>query len=303
MNSTRITRESRGETRCLHGIKIHAVALRVARIVRGRRRALPAGRMARMGRAAAPARRSAVMDAAVLALAMSCMDAAGARHVYREERVAVWFRARFVGDAVDHCFDRVRRDAFSPSRGMFLLVLPLAAMAVLLPIVIPGRDRRAVEWLAAVSVHLLLAILAYSLLTIAAMHALLMATMERRLHGEAAGCVEAPGICHRTSAAVVGDGRRVVSIDLGGIYFADGDAGQRHFFFGATVWPSATVRSQDGVSRSPPGWCSRAADRAHGVRLAWAHSVAVDHYGICNVDVGLRRQPLRARSVIAKGLS
>lgn len=39
-------------------------------------------------------------------------------------------------------------------------------------------------------VHLLLAILAYSLLTIAAIHALLMATMERRLHGEA---VAAPG--------------------------------------------------------------------------------------------------------------
>ena len=74
---------------------------------------------------------------------------------------------------------------FSPSRGMFLLVLPLAAVATLLPALFPGAIVGRSSGAPLFQVHLLLAILAYSLLTIAAMHALLMATMERRLHGEA----------------------------------------------------------------------------------------------------------------------
>jgi ABC-type uncharacterized transport system permease subunit len=76
---------------------------------------------------------------------------------------------------------------FSPSRGMFLLVLPLTAIAVLLPTLFPGAIVGKSSGSPLFQVHLLLAILAYSLLTIAAIHALLMATMERRLHGEAAG--------------------------------------------------------------------------------------------------------------------
>jgi len=74
---------------------------------------------------------------------------------------------------------------FSPSRGMFLLVLPLAGAASLLPALFPGAIVGRSSGAPLFQVHLLLAILAYSLLTIAAIHALLMATMERRLHGEA----------------------------------------------------------------------------------------------------------------------
>ena len=73
---------------------------------------------------------------------------------------------------------------FSPSRGMFLLVLPLAAAATLLPALFPGAIVGRSSGATLFQVHLLLAILAYSLLTIAAIHALLMATMERRLHGD-----------------------------------------------------------------------------------------------------------------------
>lgn len=73
----------------------------------------------------------------------------------------------------------------SPSRGLFLLVLPLAALSVLLPVAYPGAILGESTAAPMFRVHLLLAILAYSLLTIAAMHALLMASMERRLHGEA----------------------------------------------------------------------------------------------------------------------
>lgn len=74
---------------------------------------------------------------------------------------------------------------FSASRGMFLLVLPLTALASFLPVLFPGAIIGRSSASPLFQVHLLLAILAYSLLTIAAIHALLMATMERRLHGEA----------------------------------------------------------------------------------------------------------------------
>ena len=74
---------------------------------------------------------------------------------------------------------------FSASRGMFLLVLPLAALASCLPLFFPGTIVGSSSASPLLQLHLLLAILAYSLLTIAAIHAVLMATMERRLHGDA----------------------------------------------------------------------------------------------------------------------
>lgn len=73
---------------------------------------------------------------------------------------------------------------FSASRGLFLLVLPLAALSVLLPAAFPGAILGQSTDSSMFRAHLLLAILAYSLLTIAAMHALLMASMDRRLHGD-----------------------------------------------------------------------------------------------------------------------
>jgi ABC-type uncharacterized transport system permease subunit len=62
--------------------------------------------------------------------------------------------------------------------------LPLAAATAVLPAVFPGAVLGQATEAPMFRVHLLLAILAYSLLTIAAMHALLMASMDRRLHGE-----------------------------------------------------------------------------------------------------------------------
>jgi ABC-type uncharacterized transport system permease subunit len=74
---------------------------------------------------------------------------------------------------------------FSASRGLYLLVLPLAAIAALLPAAFPGALLGQATDSPMFRAHLLLAIVAYSLLTIAAMHALLMASMDRRLHGDA----------------------------------------------------------------------------------------------------------------------
>jgi ABC-type uncharacterized transport system permease subunit len=69
--------------------------------------------------------------------------------------------------------------------GMQALVLPLAAVAVLLPGVFPGLELTPDASAAAFRAHLALAMLAYSLFTIGALHALLMALLERRLHNRA----------------------------------------------------------------------------------------------------------------------
>lgn len=66
--------------------------------------------------------------------------------------------------------------------GLQALVLPLAALAALLPAVLPPARALPNTELAAFKVHLLIAMLAYSLFTIASLHVLLMALIERRLH-------------------------------------------------------------------------------------------------------------------------
>ncbi len=71
---------------------------------------------------------------------------------------------------------------FVPVRGLDVLVLPAAAVCVLLPLPFQGVPIAAGIDSTALRVHLLVAIAAYSLLTIAALHALLMAVLDRRLH-------------------------------------------------------------------------------------------------------------------------
>ncbi len=66
--------------------------------------------------------------------------------------------------------------------GLQALVLPLAAVAVLLPAVMAPAQALPNTDLTAFKFHLLIAMLAYSLLTIASLHVLLMALIERRLH-------------------------------------------------------------------------------------------------------------------------
>ncbi|MBA4143784.1 MAG: cytochrome c biogenesis protein CcsA [Nitrosospira sp.] len=66
--------------------------------------------------------------------------------------------------------------------GLQTLVAPVAAVAVLLPLMFPSLRPLANTELPAFKAHISIAMLAYSLLTIAALHALLMAVVERRLH-------------------------------------------------------------------------------------------------------------------------
>ena len=66
--------------------------------------------------------------------------------------------------------------------GLQALVLPLAAVAVVLGAFTPPAGALANSNLVAFKAHLVIAMLAYSLLTIASLHVVLMALLEKRLH-------------------------------------------------------------------------------------------------------------------------
>jgi ABC-type uncharacterized transport system permease subunit len=66
--------------------------------------------------------------------------------------------------------------------GLQALVLPVAAVAALLPGVLPSPHPLPNTELLVFKVHLLIAMLAYALFTIASLHVALMALLERRLH-------------------------------------------------------------------------------------------------------------------------
>lgn len=80
---------------------------------------------------------------------------------------------------------------FVPLRGLQPLVLPTAALSVVLPIFFAGTPVAGDRGLA-FKLHLLAAILAYSLLTIAALHAVLMAALDRELHRGSGGARREP---------------------------------------------------------------------------------------------------------------
>ena len=104
--------------------------------------------------------------------------------------------------------------------GLQTLVAPVAAVAVLLPLVFPSLRPLANTELPAFKAHISIAMLAYSLLTIAALHALLMAVVEHRLHHPAMPTV-------MTNLPASSDnGNFAVPCHLGGIHTADADAHQ-----------------------------------------------------------------------------
>jgi len=67
--------------------------------------------------------------------------------------------------------------------GLQSMVMPAAAVCVLLPAVFPPTHPIANTQAPELEAHLLIAIIAYSLFTIAALHVALMVLLERRLHG------------------------------------------------------------------------------------------------------------------------
>jgi ABC-type uncharacterized transport system permease subunit len=75
--------------------------------------------------------------------------------------------------------------------GMQPPALALAALAVPLPALFPGRSSGAYAASLEFKLHLVLGMLAYSLFTIAILHAVLMAVAERRLHRKERGALGA----------------------------------------------------------------------------------------------------------------
>ena len=71
---------------------------------------------------------------------------------------------------------------FYPIGGLQALVLPLAAVTLLLPGVFPADHPLAHTHLLAFKAHIAVAMLAYSLFTIAMLHAVLISMVEKRLH-------------------------------------------------------------------------------------------------------------------------
>ena len=76
------------------------------------------------------------------------------------------------------------------ARALRRLVLPVAAVASMLPLVFPGADISAQAARPLFVPHLVVGTLAYGVLALAALHALLMAATERALHGGAAHAVD-----------------------------------------------------------------------------------------------------------------
>ena len=71
---------------------------------------------------------------------------------------------------------------FYPIGGLQALVLPLAAVTVLLPELFPSEHPLSNTGLLAFMAHIAAAMLAYSLFTIAVLHAVLISQVEKRLH-------------------------------------------------------------------------------------------------------------------------
>jgi ABC-type uncharacterized transport system permease subunit len=67
--------------------------------------------------------------------------------------------------------------------GLQAMMLPVAALCAALPMIVPASRALPNTELAAFKLHLLISMLAYSFFTIASLHVLLMALLERRLHG------------------------------------------------------------------------------------------------------------------------
>ena len=74
-------------------------------------------------------------------------------------------------------------DLFYHAEELQALVMPVAALCAFLPALFPASRALPNTELAVFKAHLLIAMFAYSLFTIASLHVLLMALLERRLHG------------------------------------------------------------------------------------------------------------------------
>ena len=152
--------------------------------------------------------------------------------------------------------------------GLQTLILPVAAVAVLLPVVFPATRPLAHTEVPAFKFHLVLSMLAYSLFTIASLHVLLMALVERRLHGGALtrGLRWMPPLLtmEKLLFRIIGAGFVLLTLVLvSGIFFSEEVFGKPMSFSHKTIfaWLSWAIFAALLAGRSIYGWRGRIAVR------------------------------------------
>lgn len=135
---------------------------------------------------------------------------------------------------------------FYPLAGLFALVLPLAAISVLLAVLFPVGHILSRPPSGLFDTHVLMAMLAYSLFTIAALHAGLISLLEKRLHH-----ARLPGILKNLPPLmtlesllfrVIGIGFVILTVTVvSGVFFSEQVFGQSFQFthkvlFGLISW-------------------------------------------------------------------
>jgi ABC-type uncharacterized transport system permease subunit len=152
--------------------------------------------------------------------------------------------------------------------GLQTLILPVAAVAVLLPVIFPATRPLAHTEVPAFKFHLILSMLAYSLFTIASLHVLLMALVERRLHGGALARNlrwMPPLLTMETLLfRIIGAGFLLLTLVLvSGVFFSEEVFGKPMSFSHKTVfgWLSWAIFAALLAGRSFYGWRGRIAVR------------------------------------------
>lgn len=152
--------------------------------------------------------------------------------------------------------------------GLQSLILPVAAIAVLLPAVFPATRPLAHTELPAFKFHLALSMLAYSLFTIASLHVLLMALVERRLHGGALtrSLRSMPPLLTMETLLfrIIGAGFALLTLALvSGVFFSEELFGKPMTFSHKTLfaWLSWGIFAALLAGRSIYGWRGRVAVR------------------------------------------
>jgi ABC-type uncharacterized transport system permease subunit len=152
--------------------------------------------------------------------------------------------------------------------GLQTLILPVAAVAVLLPVLFPATRPLAHTEVPAFKFHLVLSMLAYSLFTIASLHVVLMALVERRLHG--GGLSRSlrwvpPLLTMETLLfRIIGAGFVLLTLVLiSGIFFSEEVFGKPMSFSHKTIfaWLSWGIFAALLAGRSIYGWRGRIAVR------------------------------------------
>jgi len=157
---------------------------------------------------------------------------------------------------------------FYPLEGLQSLILPVAAVAAVLPVIFPAPHPLGHTDLPAFKFHLVLSMLAYSFFTIASLHVLLMALVEKQLHGGALSrnLRSMPPLLTMETLLfrIIGAGFALLTLALvSGVFFSEEVFGKPMTFSHKTLfaWLSWIIFAALLAGRSVYGWRGRIAVR------------------------------------------